>query len=509
MTSRWRKILARGERATRRPPSYRALALAGSLSLAGAITVLMGLALVEMRRDAMSRASESAANLALILEHDIARNLEIYETSMQAVVTSLADPEVRSLPPRLQQLVLFDRATTASHMGSLLVSDADGNLVLDSRSSPARRVNIADRDYFSVHKGEQDVRLYISKPFVPRVSGGGASIALSRRLDTPDGKFSGIVAGTLRLSYFGELFAGAKLGEQGTLSLLRTDGTVLMRRPEDAAAIGTVITDRNALLHIGQVERGTLIARGQFDGVERLYTFHKIAGYPLVVSVGLSTHEIYARWHRRALMFGTMIGLLNFAIVAISILLARQLQLRRAAEKRLEALSVTDPLTGLGNRRQLDANAQREWRRARRDKESLSLLMVDVDYFKQYNDRYGHAAGDKVLQEVASCIRGTVSRATDHVARYGGEEFTVLLPNTQLDGAVAVADSIRRAVSNLGIPHEGSPLKRLTVSVGVASMQPAADGESKLDALFGAGDAALYSAKAGGRNAVMQATRTA
>jgi len=498
----WRQFITRG---TKLPLRYPAIFILASVVLASAITVLGGYALFEMRRDAMDRAADSASSLAQILEHDIARNLEIYETSMQAVISGVADRRIMALPPNLRQQVLFDRSTTASHMGSLLVTDAQGNLILDSCATPARKVNIADRDYFRVHHDEKDIPTYISQPFRPRLSDGGQSIALSKRLDTPDGKFAGIVAGTLRLSYFSQLFEGANIGPKGTLSLLRTDGLVLMRQPYDKSAIGTVINDKRAMLYIGQVEKGALITRGAFDGVERLYTFHKITGYPLVVSVALATDDIYASWRRRAIVFGAMIGFLNLTIIVISVLFARQLQLRLAAEKRLEMLSVTDPLTGLGNRRHLDRSAELEWRRARREKEPLSLLMVDVDYFKQYNDRYGHAAGDSVLREVAACIRHTVSRGTDLVARYGGEEFTVLLPNTTMAGAVSVAHSIRQAVCKLAIPHERSPLRQVTVSIGAATVLPVADRQSELGALFSAGDAALYSAKAAGRNAVIQA----
>lgn len=487
------------------PLTYPGLIVLISLVLATAITVLGGYALVEMRHDALDRAGDSASNLAMTLEHDIARNLEIYEASMQAVVSGVADPEILTLPAHIRQLVLFDRSATASHMGSLLVTDVKGNVVLDSRASPARQVNLADRDYFLVHQNEKDIATYISQPFLPRLSAGGESIAISKRLENPEGKFTGIVVGTLRLSYFSELFEGMNIGQKGALSLLRTDGTVLMRRPYNKAIIGQVVSDSQAMLYIGRVETGALIAKGAFDGIERLYTFHKIPGNPLVVVVALATDDIYAHWRERVMIFGSLIGFLDITIVVISILFAQQLRLRQAAEKRLEMLSITDPLTGLGNRRHLDEEVQLEWRRAGMRAEPLSLLMIDIDYFKQYNDRYGHAAGDKVLQEVAAAIRRSVTRGADLVARYGGEEFTVLLPSTNLAGAVSVADGIRQAICELAIPHEDSSLGQVTISIGVATVEPAVDRNAELVALFSAADRALYSAKAAGRNTVLHA----
>lgn len=149
------------------------LFVASSVAIAVAIAAIGGCALFEMRQDAFARAKEGAANLSLILEHDIARNLEIYELSMHSVIDGVKDPGILRLPPAIRQLVLFDRSTTATDVGSLLVTDEQGYLALDSRSTPPRPVNLADRDYFKVHRDSATAGLYLSQPFQPRMSDGG------------------------------------------------------------------------------------------------------------------------------------------------------------------------------------------------------------------------------------------------------------------------------------------------------------------------------------------------
>jgi diguanylate cyclase (GGDEF)-like protein len=159
-----------------------------------------------------------------------------------------------------------------------------------------------------------------------------------------------------------------------------------------------------------------------------------------------------------------------------------------------------DKLTGIANRRTFDDTLEREWRRAQRYRAPLSLVMVDVDFFKKYNDRYGHQAGDECLARVAKALAAGPKRAGDLVARYGGEEFVVLLYHTPRDDALAVAEALRRAVEELGIPHEDGPIGVASISLGGATAIPGA-GEAP-EALLRAADAALYRAKADGRNRV-------
>ncbi|KTS99922.1 response regulator [Pseudomonas parafulva] len=167
----------------------------------------------------------------------------------------------------------------------------------------------------------------------------------------------------------------------------------------------------------------------------------------------------------------------------------------------LQRLMNSDGLTGLSNRRHFDEYLELEWRRAMREQQQLSLLMIDVDYFKAYNDTFGHLAGDEALRRVAEAIRGSCSRPSDLPARYGGEEFALVLPNTSPGGARLVAEKLRQSVLGLAIEHMApSAGSYLTVSVGLATQVPPIGSHCRQ--LISAADKGLYQAKNGGRNQV-------
>ncbi|MDO8369139.1 MAG: sensor domain-containing diguanylate cyclase [Candidatus Nitrotoga sp.] len=168
---------------------------------------------------------------------------------------------------------------------------------------------------------------------------------------------------------------------------------------------------------------------------------------------------------------------------------------------KLEVLALQDGLTGVANRRLFDQTLKTEWFRSQREHQPLSLIVIDIDYFKQYNDRYGHIQGDECLIRVAHALNNIPLRSTDLFARYGGEEFVLLLPNADLNSAIEIAERFRAAIQNLGIPHETSKAKDVvTVSVGVASANLASDSEPA--SLLAESDRMLYQAKELGRNRI-------
>jgi diguanylate cyclase (GGDEF)-like protein len=182
------------------------------------------------------------------------------------------------------------------------------------------------------------------------------------------------------------------------------------------------------------------------------------------------------------------------------------------ANRELKRLTSVDGLTGIANRRCFDEAIQREWQRARRNRLPLSVLMIDVDFFKQYNDGYGHQAGDECLVTVARALSEQLKRPGDLVARFGGEEFVVILPETNAIGAHRVAEDVCRAVAAMKLPHAYSGNGEfLTVSVGVGTAYPTPDDSSPgLAVLLENADQALYTAKKAGRNQVsVGATRSA
>jgi diguanylate cyclase (GGDEF)-like protein len=167
----------------------------------------------------------------------------------------------------------------------------------------------------------------------------------------------------------------------------------------------------------------------------------------------------------------------------------------------LRNMAYLDGLTGIANRRAFDERLRTEWRRAQRDGATLAALLLDVDYFKRYNDRHGHQEGDACLRTIADTLSTVPCRGHDLIARYGGEEFVCLLPGCDLDGAIKKAECFRAAIEDLTIPHHDSPVSdHVTVSIGAAVVMPDPDGVPST--LLRMADAQLYRAKAAGRNRV-------
>ncbi|MGF6812818.1 diguanylate cyclase (GGDEF)-like protein [Paraburkholderia sp. Clong3] len=472
----------------------------GGLVIAVVMVSLCVTSLYQSRKDALDRARETSRNLTLIAERDIERNFELYALSLQAVVDGLGNQKVMALPPDLRGQLLFDRAATAKNLGSMLVLDASGNVIIDAGNDTPRKGNFADRDYFKVQRDNPNAGLYVSAPFRSRLRNGSPSIALSRRVSHPDGSFAGIVLMAISLEYFHDLFGGLSFGPHGAISLIAGNGLMIMRQPYDSKIVGRDVSRASTFRQFRSAPEGSFSDTASIDGVRRLYYFKNFPHLPLIIMVAEAEPDIYAAWHRRALTIGSLMGAFALGFIALSFILGTQLQRRLRAESELQLLARTDSLTGLNNRRTLGEILEQEWRRAKRTRSVFSLLFVDIDRFKAYNDTYGHQAGDDALAAVARCIGDNIRRPADTAARYGGEEFIVVLPDTPPDGASVIAEKIRSAISELAIEHAGSEYGRVTASIGSASWDPEQDVD--VTTVIKAADEALYNAKATGRNKV-------
>ena len=174
---------------------------------------------------------------------------------------------------------------------------------------------------------------------------------------------------------------------------------------------------------------------------------------------------------------------------------------QKRAKEILKKYSMEDALTGLANRRRFNEVLDIEWRRALREKKPLSIILIDIDFFKRYNDIYGHQMGDECLKKLSLCLSGNIRRAGEFIARYGGEEFIAVLPGMEIQDSVSMADSMRGCVAGLEIPHFGSEgYGIVTISAGAASAVP--DDKNNYSALVEKADRALYRAKKEGRNTV-------
>jgi diguanylate cyclase (GGDEF)-like protein len=291
---------------------------------------------------------------------------------------------------------------------------------------------------------------------------------------------------------------------------------MMTRRPYSADMVGRDMRETGLFrAYVEQGAVGTTFIRSAQDGTMRLNSFRRLENYPLFVSAALSKDEILANWWRETiwhsvgvLLLALVVGFVGWRLVKQFDLQARtEDELRQARDaleslnKTLNTLAMEDGLTGLANRRQFDVTLDDEFGRAMRNASTLALIMMDVDCFKQYNDIYGHAAGDECLQSIGRTIARVAGRPGDLAARYGGEELAVLLPNTDVAGAVVLAERIRSAVRDLKIVHAGAEDGFVTLSAGVDALKPV-PGAAQPKELIRAADQALYAAKAGGRNRV-------
>ncbi len=462
--------------------------------------------LLDARDGDRARASTEIANLSEAVTRDIARNLDLYDLSIQGVLEGLGNPAVMASPKPLRQLILFDRAASAPFLGALLVLDEHGDVIIDSSSVTPRALNYADRDYFKIHAEHPDQGLYVSRPMQSKTDG-RLVVGLSRRVNKPDGSFGGIVLGTLRVDYFHQLFERLNLGARGSLTLFRTDGAMVMREPYDPNLIGKQFGPVVLMQHLAKAREGEFEAQSVIDGVTRLFHYQQVGDYPLVQNVALSVDDVDADWRAKAVWASAVMGVCCGTIILLGLALRRELDKRAEAEAALTTLAEEDRLTGLANRRRFDGALAAEWRRVARLGGSLSLLMVDADLFKSYNDSLGHLAGDAALATLGHCLGRWAQRPGDVAARYGGEEFALILPHTTAVDAMRLAEVIRHDVLNLKIDHPASPWRRLSVSIGVASVRPHLGRSPTL--LVAEADMALYTSKAEGRNRTTLHTPTA
>ena len=379
------------------------------------------------------------------------------------------------------------------------------------------KANNTDREYFQYHLAHADRATHVGRPVRSR-STGALIIPLSRRIDNADGSFGGVAMVSLRVDFFGKFYDGFDVGRSGAILLAKDDGTLIFRRPFVERLVGTSVLNgpvMRLMREHGPV--GTYMAVANIDHVERLYSYRHLDNFPLVVASALARDELLAGWERQAVVSSAAVLLAMALVLLGGARLARQIRVRDQLEERLrqagealrsdnvslQTLADSDGLTGLANRRAFEACLAREYERARRSGTPFSVILFDIDNFKRYNDRYGHVAGDDCLRRVATVVGTAPRRPADLAARYGGEEFAIILPDTDLAGATAVAENLRASVAALELAHDDSPLGVVSASLGVYTGYPRSAARSDPLAWVEAADQQLYEAKAAGRNRVV------
>ncbi len=389
----------------------------------------------------------------------------------------------------------------------LFLFDAQGNWIANSFSKGVITKNNADRDYFSYHRDNPDEAIHVSSIVESRTTG-ELVIPISRRINAPDGSFAGVALATVPVAYFQTFFERMDVDEKGVIFLAMNNGNLLARRPTLTTLRTTNVARGDIFMrYLPRSDNGTAVVTSVVDNVERIYAYQRVSGLPLVAAAGVSCEHVFAPWWAYAYRSLGLVGIMILALATLGALLYWQVQKLILAESalnttrnELEIIALTDSLTHLANRRCFDAALKKEWSRANRNSSSIAIILLDIDWFKQYNDRYGHIQGDICLKQVSEIIRSSINRPGDLAARYGGEEFVILLPETSLAGALAVAEKVRCCVENALIAHVGSPIGHITVSAGVAvTDSPNRDGYL---AALQESDKLLYSAKTKGRNNV-------
>ena len=398
-------------------------------------------------------------------------------------------------------------------LNGLFIYDENGKWLVTSQDALLTQYNNSDREYFQYHRDHPDQMPHVGPPVISR-STGKWIFTISRRISKPDGSFGGVALATINSDYFQEFYHRFEIGNEGALSMGLMNGITLYRRPLREDSIGLDLSNQSIYQNfLLQAKDGVALITSPIDGMTRYVSFRRVADYPLFVTAALSKDEVLAAWAGntlvRSIFVLTGLVLVSFFgwrlhVNARSRELAER-RLRQAKRKlaslnrSLAQMALHDGLTSLANRRHFDQTMQAEMSRAACHGGQVSLLMIDVDFFKRYNDRYGHQQGDHCLKNIATAIESCVSRPGDLAARYGGEEFAVILPGCSREGAQQIATLICETVRSLCLPHEGNTAGVATVSVGVATADnpPSADCATQL---ISAADAALYTAKSSGRD---------
>ncbi|MET0531994.1 MAG: sensor domain-containing diguanylate cyclase [Microvirga sp.] len=400
---------------------------------------------------------------------------------------------------------LAERIQTLQALKSLSIYGDDGFILSSSLPGHSRKVNGQQEAFFKHHLNSPD-RTWFFGPITSDPLGGDWVMTMSRRVDKPDGSFGGVVLASIPPRYFANFFSRLDLGSQGAVVLFNSaDGAVLSRYPLVDGVIG--MRQSTAPWVGGGVPSGTYVYKSPIDGVTRLSGYQRNHIYPVTLLTAVSEEQALARWTQE--LQSRIIGV-TFLVAIIGILgwrLVGELLRREEMEAELAVLATTDGLTGLANRRAFDRQLATEWLRASREGTALSLLLIDVDQFKSFNDVYGHQAGDECLRKVARVFSENINRPGDLVARYGGEEIVVLLPDTGETGAAIVAENLRQQVETMRLRHEANPPSFiLTISIGSVTRSPSRERSRMIpEDLIGLADKALYRAKQSGRNCVATA----
>lgn len=382
----------------------------------------------------------------------------------------------------------------------LYLADSQGRVYAMHAGDASFPGAVQEADFFRAAMSAEPGKLHVGAPLkLDRAGAGVWKIPLAYRLTHAQGETRALLI-VIDLNAVMALYEEERLRPNGAIVLLRRDGILLARAPHDERLVGKSLLGGQLYREfLPNRENGFVkLDRTATDAMEKFVAYSVMKDFPLVTVVSAATGDVFSAWRRQVQIIVLLATVVSIAGLLVAIRLRRMLADLAEHSSRLERLATTDHLTGLHNRHSFMQYLEREFARSKRYRAPLSLLVLDLDFFKQINDGYGHAAGDAALREfastAASCLRGM-----DVFGRLGGEEFGIALPSAGLDQAEAVAERIRAAVVRIAIATDYGDV-RFTTSIGAAQQ---VEGDEDIDALLARADSALYAAKAAGRNRVV------
>jgi len=468
--------------------------------------------------------------------------------SIRAVLQVVARAYARMAPDQADcDQTLAGLASNIPWLLGLNVAAPDGRITC-ATDRRAIGLNVSDRSYFQNALRSPDFAL--SDYLISRVHQTPILVASLPVLKS-DGSLNAVVFGSIDLHWIGELAAAAARHEGTSVLMIDGAGILMAASADSGAIVGRNFADNALVREMLAKDEGTMTVAGP-DGIPRIFSYVRVPWTQARLAVGLDERVVHSRVDRElriaCLQLGGVAILVLFAawfggerlilrpirtlvrtaarfgrgdlhvdaaeklrVVEFEPLaaalddMARKLAAReeelRIANQHLEELASLDGLTGLANRRGFDRQLEREWRNAGERGQPLALMMIDIDHFKLFNDRYGHVRGDACLRAVGETLSLVTLEEAVLVARYGGEEFALLLPGLDLERAAVLAEEARKAIEDLLITHAEAPCGLVTISIGVEALVP--DRQQAAADLVEAADRALYSAKRLGRNKVV------
>lgn len=463
---------------------------------------------------AVEETERSAINLSVSQSRQAEDTFLQTELALRDIRRSLPVDSISTLERGRFDGLLAELRERLPQLHGLFIYDAQGNMKATALSRIPVVSNNSDREYFLYHRRNGHSGIHIGHVISSR-STGELVIPVSIRLSDSAGGFAGVVLATIRVDYFRHFYSYFELENRDLLALLSVDGTVLYVRPFSDDVINRNLSASPLFTReLARKDRGNATWVAALDHVERIFGFARLERYPLVVVAGYDKPALWARWLKDSLPDLVLNGMLLLGTLLMGTIVFRQVRMNVRNQTELAALrdeltsinhtlqlmALADGLTGLANRRQFDLFLSQSLKASAISQKPVSLIMLDINFFKRYNDFYGHVAGGTCLRTVGEIIQKLKLRNNDLIARYGGEEFAIILPDTGPEAALFVARQAVTAVRSARIPHAstGTTHQVVTISAGCYSLTGGADDDA-LRLKEGA-DKALYMAKIQGRD---------